>query len=474
MSRNCPSCKNKFLDLLFDYYARNKLIKKEDICFKCKFEQHLLGPIFDFLLSKYVTVSNAPGGMRDIFSNSYFRRYLMSVLNGIGKFGIKPPLVYGAPITVTWNLTKRCNLNCPHCYQEGSPDTLPNEVTTKEIFSTLVQLADYGVLGMLFGGGEPLMHPDIYKILRFTLKLEMFANLSTNGILITEKVAKKLKDIKITRVTISLDGIGDTHDKMRGGHGIYDKTIRGIQNAKNVGLEVAIAFTLTQLNYKEIPEIISLAKEFKLDSILLNNFVPIGRGKENSVLDVTPEKREKILHILYDELVQANNNDSDTIDCFTGASPFYCRIAYQTHVKEGYNKPIPVTMQTCETLINRFDIHDHYKRRLREYFPRMVPFIAACTIATSYACIDPEGYILPCTLIPIRLGNIRTDKFSNVWEKNLLLNKLRNRKNVKGVCRDCKFYTCRGCKARAYAYTGDIFESDPGCLYGKKNNQNFF
>ncbi len=402
------------------------------------------------------------GGMRAIFSDLYVRKFMLSVVNGIGKFGLHIPLVFGAPLAVTFNLTNLCNLRCPHCYQNAIASKLPTEVTTPEIISILSQLAQYGVTGMLFGGGEPLMHPDIFKILRITTKLGMFANLSTNGTLITEKIAQRIKNTGISRVTISLDGLGETHDKMRGKEGTFERTVRGIKNCKAIGMQTGIAVTLTRYNVDEIPQIVEFAKELDLAGVLLNHFVPVGRGQKSAELDVSNEEREAVLRYLYKELVQVSNTGVG-IECFSGGAPFYARIAYQTHVGNG-RKVIPVSMQTISTINKQIHLHPYYQEKFRDIFYRIAPYIGACTIATSYSCIDPEGNVWPCTLIPMPIGNLRTDRFADIWERHPLLKDLRNRKKVKGPCRDCRFYTCRGCRARAFAYKNDMFESDMACV----------
>ncbi|MHA1652155.1 MAG: radical SAM protein [Candidatus Helarchaeota archaeon] len=460
VTRKCPICKNLFIDVLIDSFTKKKLAS--DLCNKCRVEQALFGPIVNFALTQYFDVTDEPGGMREILCDSYVRKLLQNAVSGIGKFGLRMPIVFGAPLAVTFNLTNLCNLKCPHCYQDANTSKLPTELTTQEILSIIYQLADYGVIGMLFGGGEPLMHKDIYKILRFTRKLGMFANLSTNGTLITEKVAKKLKETGLSRVSISLDGLGETHDKMRGKSGIFERTVNGIKNCKAVGIETGIAITLSKYNVNEIPDIVEFAKELNLDGVLLNHFVPVGRGKNSVDLDVTPEEREDVLRYFYKELVRVSNTGVG-IECFSGGAPYYARIAYQTHVENG-RKVIPVSMQTVSSITRRINLHPHYEQKFWDLFYRFAPFIGACTIATSYSCIDPEGNVWPCTLIPMPIGNLRTEKFADIWEKHPLLNALRDRKNIKGPCRDCKFYTCRGCRARPFAYKDDLFESDFACL----------
>lgn len=460
LTRKCSICHNVFINLIIDYFSKEKLIK--NLCPKCKFEQRLFAPPINLFLSRYFNVAEGQGGIREIFSDLYVRKFILSLLNGLGKFGLNIPLTFGAPLAVTFNLTNLCNLRCPHCYQNAISSKLPTEVTTPEILSILHQLAEYGVAGMLFGGGEPLMHRDIFQILRTTIKLGMFANLSTNATLITEKIAQKIKDTGISRVTVSLDGVGKTHDKMRGKEGTFERTVQGIKNCKAIGMETGIAVTLTKYNVDEMPELVAFAKELNLAGILLNHFMPIGRGKENPDLDVSNEEREAVLRLFYKELVLASNTDSG-IECFSGGAPFYTRIAYQTHVENG-RKVIPVSMQTISTLDKRIHFHPYYLEKFSDLFYRIAPYIGACTVATSYSCIDPEGNVFPCTLIPITLGNLRTERFADIWERHPLLKELRNRKKLKGPCRDCRFYTCRGCRARAFAYKGDIFESDIACI----------
>ena len=381
------------------------------------------------------------------FSNAYWRRGLVNVLNGIAKFGVKKPFTPGAPFLVVWNFTQLCNLKCKHCYASaGKPD--PNELTAQEAFKALDKLVDAGVNIIAFSGGEPLMRKDIFDVLKRASDYGVFTAIATNATLITKDVAKRLKDVNLGYVQISLDGANpETHNGFRGVSKAFERTIQGIKNCVEQDIFVEVATTATKLNYEEIPAIIDLCEKLNVDWWMMYNFVPTGRGRFIIENDLSPEEREKVLRVLWEKL-----RSKPKLQVLSTA-PQYARVALQME-KEAKEKSGEIVVPT-----------HFYNPRLHGQLVELSDFIGGCGAGRFYCALEHDGVITPCVFFPLKVGNIKTDDFGELWENNKVFLDLRDRDRLKPHCGVCKYrYVCGGCRARAYGYFGDYLAPDPGCI----------
>ena len=181
---------------------------------------------------------------------------------------------------VVWNVTKQCNLKCVHCYAKATAGPAPNELTQAEGLALLQDLKDFGVPVVLFSGGEPLMRPDLLELVEWTVNHGMRAVISTNGTLITPEVARRLKDLGLSYVGISLDGTEPTHDKFRGQPGAFAAAMAGVRNCQAAGLKVGLRFTVSRLNFQEVPAIFDLVEEYDIPRICFYHLVYAGRGSK--------------------------------------------------------------------------------------------------------------------------------------------------------------------------------------------------
>ena len=371
------------------------------------------------------------------------RRGLANVLEGIATYGVTVPQKLAAPFLVVWNFTNACNLKCIHCYQRADKPT-PDELKLEEKLRVVEELDEAGVASIAFSGGEPLVHPDFWPVAKDAYERGMYLAVATNGTLITKSVAEKLKRVGVMYVEVSLDSpIPEVHDKFRGIEGAWQRTVEGIKNCVEAGLTTGIAATLTKLNWTTAIEMVDLAEKLGAKRVIFFNFIPVGRGREAVEIDLTPEERERVLRALCKEALKRE------IEVLTTA-PQYARVAIQC-TRGRYVAP------THFASVSSFD------RKVIE----LAEFIGGCGCGRSYVAIQPNGLVTPCVFMPnLVVGDLRTQRFEEVWKKSPVLEALRDRERLKGPCATCPYkYVCGGCRARALAYFGDPLAPDPGCVY---------
>jgi radical SAM protein with 4Fe4S-binding SPASM domain len=382
--------------------------------------------------------------LREKFSDPSWRKGLANVINGIAKFGVQKPFVPGSPFLVVWDITKKCNLKCKHCYANAGLCS-DDELSTDEAKKVIDTLAKNSVPIISFSGGEPLTRKDFFELTKYASDKGVYVATATNGTLITPEIAKKMKASGIKFVQISLDGAtAEFHDNFRGMQGVYDKTIMGIKNCVKEGFFVNIATTATKDNLDEIPDIIDLCEELSVNWFMIYNFVPVGRGQFISNNDITPEQREKLLYMLWTRM----KNNGGKVNLLSTA-PQLARVALEAEV--GENKKIIPTHFSNPTFQGQL--------------VNLAEFIGGCGCGRFYYAIRSNGDIEPCVFFPLKLGNILKDDFEDLWENNKILRELRNKDILNDQCGNCKYrYYCGGCRARAYGYTGDYLRGDPGCI----------
>ncbi len=424
--------------------------KRKDACWKCKAAEKTLAGI---LKIGGKTFGASKEEMRKKFEDPSWRKALSNVLRGIAKFGIKRPFVPGAPFLVVWDVTYKCNLKCKHCYATaGKP--LPNELTTEEAKLAIDKLNRAGVPIIAFSGGEPLIRPDILELSEYATKKGIYVAMATNGTLITEEMAKKMKNAGMQFVQISLDGAdAKTHDEFRGIPGAFDRTVEGIKNCVKQDFFVNISTTATHHDYKQIPEIIDFCEELGVDWFMAYNFVPVGRGNFIKESDLTAEEREELLEMMWERLKMGKVNVLTT-------APQFGRISLQKEFGNEFDE---------KTVPTHF-----YTLKLKGKLLDLAEFIGGCGAGRFYCAIRPQGNIEPCVFFPLTIGNIKNDDFEELWENNKIFRDLRNKDELKGNCGKCDYrYYCGGCRARAFNYFGDYMAPDPGCIYNKKYNKEF-
>lgn len=338
------------------------------------------------------------------------------------------------PRLIAWELTNACNLACIHCRASAIEKPGPEELSTEEAKHFIDELVEYKPI-VILTGGEPLLRADIYDIAKYVTGKGLRAVLATNGTLLTPEIVKKLINVGIQRVSISIDGSSaETHDVFRGEPGSFDDALRGIDILKKEGLSFQINTTITKRNLGEIPGIYDLALELGASALHIFLLVPTGRGEEIEEEEIPPEEYENVLNWFYDK------SKEKKIQLKATCAPHYFRIMRQRAKEEG----IRITPET------------HGLEAMTK----------GCLGGSGFCFVSHKGDVYPCGYLPALAGNIRERPFKMIWEKSKVFNDLREPDRLKGKCGVCEYRrVCSGCRARAYASTGDYMEEEPYCVY---------
>ncbi|MDA8227079.1 MAG: putative heme d1 biosynthesis radical SAM protein NirJ1 [Desulfitobacterium hafniense] len=343
---------------------------------------------------------------------------------------------------VVWNSTRTCNLKCVHCYMDSDNQKYQGELTTEEAKRFIDDLAEFKVPVLLFSGGEPLIRPDFFELAEYAAAKGIRPTLSTNGTLITPEVAKRIKEIGVGYVGISLDGLREVNDKFRGKEGAFAAAMQGIQNCVAVGQRVGLRFTINRHNFEELDKIFDFIEEENIDRVCFYHLVYSGRGNQMINEDVTPEESRQAM---------------ETIIRRT-----------QDYENRGLKKEILTVDNHCDGVYL-------YVRTLKEDPARaervksLISLNGGNRSGIAFAEVDPLGYVHPDQFTQhITFGNVRERKFGDIWTdlSHPILAGLKDRKPLlKGRCAKCQYLNnCNGnFRTRAEAVTGDFWESDPAC-----------
>ncbi len=343
---------------------------------------------------------------------------------------------------VVWNVTQRCNLKCVHCYSRSEDRKYSNELSTDEGIQLLDDLAGFGSPVVLFSGGEPLIRPDILKLIQHATVSGMRAVLSTNGTLIDESIATKLKDIGLSYVGISLDGLQKVHDSFRGVDGTFERVLRAINNCKAAGLKVGLRFTINKRNFQEIDGIFDLVDKLQIPRICFYHLVYAGRGADLMNEDLDHKQTRKVVDLIIDRTMALHGKGMAvevlTVDNHADGPYIYIRL-----LKENPDR----ARQVLELL------------QMNE----------GNSSGRGIGCVSWDGTVHADQFWRHHsFGNIRDRPFSRIWTNpnDELLQKLKQKKNfVHGRCASCNWLDiCGGnFRVRAEAALGDLWAPDPAC-----------
>ena len=333
------------------------------------------------------------------------------------------------PVMVSFAITRRCNLKCPHCYSESVEKPHPKELTTEEAKEVISDVARLGTRMIIFDGGEPTLREDLPELVKHAADEGLTPLLGSNGMkeTLSRELLRALRGAGLRAISISLDGAKpETHDSFRGVTGAWESTLKGIENCKEEGITFQIGTTLHKQNFEELPEIIDLAKKLGSYAVEIFEFVEVGRGAQNKQYSLSGEQRREAVGYL----IERQLKEEELFFRLIALPQYWIEAERRIEDEEGLLKFV----RTC------------------------------CAAGIRYGTILYDGTIFPCMLLPIPLGNVREVSFSEVWRKNPLLEKLRDAENLKGKCSRCKYREiCRGARCKALAKTGDLFAEDPDC-----------
>ncbi|MFN3974457.1 MAG: radical SAM protein [Dehalococcoidia bacterium] len=324
------------------------------------------------------------------------------------------------PEVVSWNITQACNLRCPHCYLAGGRASA-RELSFRDGCLLIDDLASAGTRLLILSGGEPLLRRDIVDLARYAVGRGLVVVVGSNGTLLTQARVANLRQAGVSGVGISLDSaLPEKHDAFRGVAGAWKGAVRGIQNCVAEGLSVLVQMTVLPWNFTEVDAVAALAQEMGAVGFNLYFLVCTGRGEE--LTDITPAQYEATLGALVE-------------------------------IQKRY--PQMMVRARCAPQISRVASQ------------RGSPLLgnAGCMAGRQYCRITPEGDLTPCPYLPLAAGNVRATPFTLIWETSPILRRLR-RDAPSGRCGRCNYVDlCGGCRARAFALTGDLMGEDIWCSY---------
>lgn len=339
------------------------------------------------------------------------------------------------PKWIAWESTLKCNLNCIHCRSSSTAETV-SAVSTQKAKALMDRVAAFCSPVFVLSGGEPMMRDDVAELTEYGTALGFRMCLATNGTLVTDRAAKSLKAAGIKMVSMSLDGSRpEIHDDFRKVPGAFEKVLKAAETLKKNGMEFIINSSFTQRNMADIPNVFELAKRIGAKAWYMFMIVPAGRGEKAFEELVPPEYYEKILKWHYEA-----EKDEDEILMRPTCAPHYYRVMFEESRKR----------------------KEKFERRTLSF---STGGAKGCLAAQTIAFIDHKGDVRPCSYLELSGGNLFEKSFQEIWNSPLFRD-LRDFKKYKGRCGQCEYIKiCGGCRARAYAKTGDYLDEEPYCLH---------
>ena len=341
---------------------------------------------------------------------------------------------------LAWEVTRSCNLNCRHCRAAAQSTPPEGELTTVECESVLRNISSFSKPVIILTGGEPMLRPDIYHLARFGTDLGLRMVMAPCGMLLDHSSCANLLSSGIQRISLSIDGAtAETHDSFRRVTGAFEGVMRGIEVARATGLPFQINTTVTRLNLEELPAIFDMAA--RLGAVSFHPFllVPAGRGKEIAGYEISPQDYERVLNWIYE------NRNRYPMTLKPTCAPHYYRIMRQREQEAGR-----VVLPQTHGL-------DAMTR--------------GCLGGQSFAFISSVGRVQMCGFLEHEAGNLKSNRFNfkEIWEDSPFFKQIRTPQSYKGRCGFCEYRNvCGGCRARAFAMSGDCMSEEPFCIYEPK------
>lgn len=338
----------------------------------------------------------------------------------------------GYPAHPAWEVTGACNLKCIHCHASSGKPT-PDEMTTEEAKRFIDQLASVDEFRMLvYTGGEPLVRKDIFELMEHSRRAGLVNVLASNATLITEEVARRLREVGCAGVAVSLDScLEEIHNEIRGDPEAFAKALEGMRNVRKAGMLLQVNTTAMEHNFDTLRELIDLANGQGSSIMLMYQLVPVGRGHEIAAATLDTAANERLLRYLAEQ----QRHVSTIVEPVAGPQywPFLMEREGRTGVK-------------------------WVKKASRVFH--------GCSAGRGFVYIKPNGDVWPCPFVEVSAGNARETDFATIWREAELFRTLRDRENrLEGKCGACRYRgMCGGCRGRAHAVTGNLMAEDPSCF----------
>ena len=340
-----------------------------------------------------------------------------------------------APMLVIWEVTQACDLACVHCRASAQSERDTGELSTEQGYRLLDEIKRFGDPLMVFTGGDPLKRPDLYDLIRYSVKIGLRTNVTPSATpLLTPEAIDGFKAAGVTRMAISVDGHdAASHDDFRGIPGTFDRAMFALRHARDIGLDTQFQTTVTRRNMDHLPEIAEIVKEMR--SKMWSLFFLIVTGRALADDDLLPEEYEQVFEFMYE-----------------------------------LSKTAPFGLKTTEAMHYRRYIAQRMKQEHgaeRSGPAKEVAFrTAGVSDGKGFVFVSHRGEIYPSGFLPVSGGNVLQNELTDVYRNHELFKSLRDTGAREGKCGVCEYQKiCGGSRSRAYALTGNILASDPRCVY---------
>jgi heme d1 biosynthesis radical SAM protein NirJ len=365
-------------------------------------------------------------------------QYLQEVINPTPLAEKRDP---PGPVVI-WNLIRRCNLTCKHCYSISADKDFPGELNTEEVYTVMDDLKRFRVPVLILSGGEPLLRPDIFDIAKRAKGMGFYVGLSSNGTLIDKDNIDAIAECNFDYVGVSLDGIRETHDKFRRLDGAFEASLAGIRLCRDLGLKVGVRYTMTQDNAHDLPGLLKLIEIEDIDRFYFSHLNYAGRGNKNREDDAHHRMTREAMDLLFDTCL--------------------------AYLKRGLQKEFTTGNNDADGVYMLHWVRQHFPSREAHIHAKLAQW-GGNSSGVNVANIDNLGNVHPDTMWwHHNLGNVRQRAFSAIWRdtSDPLMAGLKARpRTVKGRCGACAYFDiCGGnTRVRAQQVSGDPWQEDPGC-----------
>lgn len=385
-------------------------------CAACAGEQ---GELAATLLRFWELLGSPREELKAILQSPQLRASTRRLIGVVSKWGLHYPLIM--PTTVKWEVTNRCNLGCQHCLVSAGRK-LENELSTAEALGLVDTCVSLGVHNLGILGGEPLLRDDVFTVMEYAISKKLAVTLTTNALALDDAAASRIAALGLHDLAVSVDGIGEVHDRFRGVTGAFDRTLQGIHHLITHGARFAIFTVVSRHNLHQLGEIVDLAVGLGAAKFAINDLQPSGRGQVLRNLCLSQEEFERLGQIMEEKRVQ--HRDRPTRLVWAGV---------------GRQRATPDT-------------------------ERGVLLMSKCGAGLTELTVGADGAIRACPFLPPTTENIRQRPLEEIWFDSAELGLYRDRAGLKDRCGVCQLkYACSGCRARAEAFLGDPLGPDVRC-----------
>ncbi len=321
------------------------------------------------------------------------------------------------PFHMVWLATNMCNARCLHC-SSNSGRAAANELSTSEACDLIDQLCRFGVVDLAISGGEPLLRRDIFEIITHAIERGLAVGIGSNGASVTPAQISTLAKIGVNRFQVSLDGFAPAHDHLRSWPGLFNRATATIKSAVASGLRTHVCCTVNRFNYEQLEPLAEFVATLGVKRINFSRYVPTGRG-------------------------------TDELDL--NSAEWRIAIGICNEFRTRYSGKLEIVTHLAQEI-------------LMDHTLGSMPAFIGCQAGIGQGCVTADGTVWPCVLLPIPVGNIRKRAFAEIWQGSEILRVFRERNHLEGMCGRCVVKEkCGGCRAVAFAKTGNYLASDPRC-----------